>query len=49
MAVIYATLIIEGHKTFESVPKRIKAKVKEVLEQLGEGELAVEDETPTNA
>ena len=31
MAVVYATLIIKGKKTFADVPDRIKDKVKEVL------------------
>lgn len=42
MAVIYANLIIEGYRTFASVPKVIKPRVKEVLEQLGFPELAKE-------
>lgn len=40
MAVIYASLIISGYKTFDQVPKVIQTKVKEVLIQLGLGELA---------
>ena len=43
MAVIYKNLIIEGYRTFKSVPKVIKPKVKEVLEQLGLPELANEE------
>ncbi len=31
MAVIYATLIIKGKKTFADVPVKIQDKVKEVL------------------
>ena len=31
MAVVYATLIIKGKKTFADVPERLKEKVKEVL------------------
>ena len=31
MAVIYATLIVKGKKTFADVPEKIKNKVKEVL------------------
>lgn len=31
MAVVYATLIIKGKKTFADVPDRIKEQVKEVL------------------
>lgn len=40
MAVIYATLIIKGKKTFADVPDRIKDKVKEVLVDLDCPELA---------
>ena len=40
MAVIYATLIIEGKKTFADVPEKIKDKVKEVLIDLDCPELA---------
>lgn len=40
MAIIYATLIIKGKKTFADVPDRIKDKVKEVLIDLDCGELA---------
>lgn len=40
MAVIYASLIVSGYKTFDQVPKVIQPKVKEVLIQLGLGELA---------
>lgn len=31
MAVVYATLIIKGKKTFAQVPDRLKEQVKEVL------------------
>ena len=31
MAVVYATLIIKGKKTFAQVPDKIKEQVKEVL------------------
>ena len=31
MAVIYATLIVKGKKTFAEVPEKIKQQVKEVL------------------
>lgn len=31
MAVIYATLIIKGKKSFNEVPEKIKNQVKEVL------------------
>lgn len=40
MAVIYATLIIKGKKTFTDVPEKIKDKVKEVLIDLDCPELA---------
>ena len=40
MAVIYATLIIKGKKTFTDVPEKIKDKVKEVLIDLDLAELA---------
>lgn len=40
MAVVYATLIIKGKKTFADVPDRIKDKMKEVLIDLDCGELA---------
>lgn len=40
MAVIYATLIIKGKKTFVDVPEKIKDKVKEVLIDLDCPELA---------
>ena len=31
VAVIYATLIIKGKRTFKSVPNRLKDEVKEIL------------------
>ena len=40
MAVIYATLIIKGKKTFADVPDKIKDKVKEVRIDLDCPELA---------
>lgn len=40
MAVIYATLIIKGKKTFADVPTKIQDKVKEVLIDLDCPELA---------
>ena len=40
MAIIYATLIFKGKKTFADVPDRIKDKVKEVLVYLDCPELA---------
>jgi hypothetical protein len=39
-AVIYATLIIKGKKTFADVPDKLKAQVKDVLESLECPELA---------
>lgn len=40
MAIIYATLIIKGKKTFADVPDKIKEKVREVLTDLNCPELA---------
>jgi hypothetical protein len=40
MAIIYATLIIKGKKTFADVPDKIKEKVREVLTDLDYPELA---------
>lgn len=31
MAIIYATLIVKGKKTFEQVPDKIKEQVRQVL------------------
>lgn len=42
MAVVYATLIIKGRKTFAEVPARIKEQVKQVLIDLDCGDLADE-------
>lgn len=42
IAIIYATLIIEGYKTYAQVPASIKPLVKEALIALGAGHLAVE-------
>lgn len=42
MAIIYATLIVKGKKTFAEVPAKIKDKVKEVLIDLDCGELTDE-------
>ena len=39
-AIIYATLIIKGKKTFADVPDKLKAQVKDVLESLECPELA---------
>lgn len=40
MAVIYATLIIKGKKTFAEIPAVLKDKVKEILIDLELPELA---------
>lgn len=40
MAVVYATLIIKGKKTFADVPDKIKDQVKETLDALDCGDLA---------
>ena len=40
MAVVYATLIIKGKKTFAQVPDRLKEQVKEILIALECPELA---------
>ncbi len=40
MAVVYATLIVKGKKTYAEVPERIKEQVKQVLIDLDCGELA---------
>lgn len=40
MAVVYATSIIKGKKTFADVPDRIKEQVKQVLIDLDCGDLA---------
>lgn len=45
MADIYAILIIKGIRTFKSVPKCIKEKVKKVLIELDLEELTKEDVT----
>ena len=42
MAVIYATLIIRGARTFISVPSALKEKVRQVLIDLEMEELIVE-------
>lgn len=42
MAVIYATLIVKGKKTFADVPAVIKEKVREILIDLEVPELAEE-------
>lgn len=40
MAVIYATLIVKGKKSFADVPERIKGQVREILTDLDCPELA---------
>lgn len=40
MAVVYATLIVKGKKTFADVPEKIKEQVKQVLTDLDCPELA---------
>lgn len=40
--VVYATLIINGKKSFSEVPELLKEKVRQVLIDLDLGELAVE-------
>lgn len=42
MAVVYATLIVKGKKTFADVPAKIKEQVKQVLIDLDCGDLATE-------
>lgn len=40
MAVVYATLIIKGRKTFADVPARLREQVRQILIDLDCGELA---------
>ena len=40
MAVIYATLIVKGRKTFDQVPVKLQAQVKDILIDLDCPELA---------
>ena len=42
MAVIYATLIVKGKKTFAQVPEKIKEQVRQVLVDLECEELITE-------
>lgn len=42
MAVIYATLIVKGKKTFADVPEKIKVQVKQVLIDLECADLVTE-------
>lgn len=49
LSILYAQLIIRGIRTFKSVPAKLKPYVKQALIDLEAGELAVDNETPTNA
>lgn len=40
MAIVYATLIIKGKKTFADVPDKLKDQVREILNDLDCGYLA---------
>lgn len=40
VAVIYATLIVKGKKTFDQVPERLQAQVREILVDLEVPEFA---------
>ena len=40
VAVIYVTLIVKGKKTFDQVPERIRAQVKQLLADLDVPELS---------
>lgn len=42
MAVVYATLIIKGKKTFSQVPDKLKDEVRQILIDLDCGDLAEE-------
>ena len=42
MAMLWAQQIMLGKKTYAEVPRLLKAKVKEILEDSGMGELAKE-------
>lgn len=42
MAVVYATLIVKGKKTYADVPDRIKEQVKEILIDLDCSDLVTE-------
>ena len=43
MAIIYATLIVKGKKTFAQVPEKIKPQVKQVLIDLECEDLITEE------
>lgn len=40
MAVVYATLIVKGKKTFAQVPAKLQAEVRDILISLDCGDLA---------
>lgn len=42
MAVVYATLIIKGKKTYADVPAKLKEQVKQILIDLDCSELIIE-------
>ena len=42
MAVVYATLIVKGKKSYAEVPDRIKEQVKEILIDLDCSDLVIE-------
>ena len=42
MAVVYATLIVKGKKSYADVPDRIKEQVKEILIDLDCSDLVIE-------
>ena len=44
MAIIYATLIIKGKKTFAQVPEKLKAQVSQILIDLECEDLIAEEE-----
>ena len=43
MATVYATLIIKGKRTYESVPQKLKGQVREILIALDCENLIVEE------
>lgn len=43
MAMLWAQQIMLGKKTYDQVPRLLKGKVKELLEDSGMGELATEE------
>lgn len=43
MAMLWAQQIMLGKKTYDQVPRLLKSKVKELLEDSGMGELATEE------